>query len=510
MKTLFTLLLLAAGIAPASAQYQTPGTGVRWTLAQLAAATGSNVASTGPGQYAIAGNLRLRATDTLVISTNATVRIASLAEINIDGVLLVNPPDSVKFTAQTSTAPFHSFWFSATSNAVLRKTIVEYGGGLKTVDAGLLLDSCVVRYQVARIGTVNTNSGAINISGGAPRILNSLIYGNARSAIASPSNRPTAPIIRNCVIRDNNTENGNYPQINLGIGGATPTVITGNRVIGRYNMAGGIAISNLLGTAAVTDVEIRRNYVANNRYGIAVLGSNITSRIVRNIVENNNTNPNANTGGSGLNFQGGATNTGVVSRNILRGNLWGVTMLRTSTTSAAPGPTVSFGDVSSPDSLNVGLNLIYNNGNGGQVYDFYLNMPDNVMAQNNDWGSSSAAVIESHIVHQVDQPSLGLLSFQPFRQTIVSSSRQGSAQLLGLGLGLYPNPAREQLLLRLEAAGPATVQLRDAQGRVALRRVLTPAEGHLRVPVSGLAAGLYTVEVEQQGRRATAKVAIGE
>src|SRR6476661_5178333 len=506
MRKLLTLLLLATGLTPALAQYQTPGTGVRWTLSQLAAAPGSNVASTGPADYTIAGNLRLRATDTLIINTNATVRIASLAEINIDGVLVVNPPDSVKFTAQTSTAPFHSFWFSATSTGLLRKTIVEYGGGIKTVDAAFVLDSCVVRHQVARIGTVNTNSGALNLSGGAPRILNSRIYGNARSAIASPSNRATSPIIRFCIIQNNTTENANYPQINLGIGGATPIVIEGNRVLGRYNMAGGIAISNLLGSSAATAVEIRRNYVANNRYGIAIVGANINSRIVRNVVENNNTNANANTGGSGLNFQGNASNTGVVSRNILRGNLWGVTMLRTSTTSTNPGPTVSFGDLSSPDSLNVGLNLIYNNGNGGQVYDYYLNMPDNVMAQNNDWGSSSAAVIESHVVHQVDQPALGLLNYQPFRQTVLAARTEAAA----LGLSVYPNPVRDMLTLDLAAAGPATLRLRDALGREARHCTATPLAGKIQLSVNGLPAGLYTLEVEQSGRRSTAKVAVGE
>jgi hypothetical protein len=505
MKTLLFLLLAALSIAPASAQFQTPGTGVRWTLAQLAAATGSNVSSTGPNTFAIAGNLRLSPTDTLVINTNATVRIASLAEINVDGVLLVNPRDSVKFTAQTSTAPFHSFWFSTTSaGSQLRKTIVEYGGGIKTVDVSLVLDSCVVRNQVARIGTVNTNSGAINISGAIPRITNCRIYDNARAGIASPSNRNTSPIIRNCIIRNNDTENGNYPQINLGIGGATPIIIEDCRVTGRYNMAGGVAISNLLGSAGITEVQIRRNYIANNRYGIAIVGSNISSKITRNVIESNNTNPNANTGGSGINFQGGATSTGVVSRNVLRGNLWGVTMLRSA--AANPGPAISFGDLSSPDSLNVGRNLIYNNGNGGQVYDFYLNMADNIMAQNNDWGSSSAAVIESHVVHQVDQPALGLLTFQPFRQTVLATRNEAAM----LGLSVYPNPTRDVLTLNLATPGPATIRLRDGLGRTVRSSVAAPVSGRLALSVSGLTAGLYVVEVEQLGRVATAKVAIGE
>jgi hypothetical protein len=510
MKTVLLCLLLALLGAPAHAQFQTPGTGVRWTLAQLAAAPGSNVVLSSPGVYAVNGNLRLSPTDTLTINTNATLRLASLAQMNIDGVLLVNPRDSVKITAQVSTAPFHSFWFSATSQGSrLRKTIVEYGGGIKTVDCDLLLDSCVVRYQVARIGTVNTNSGAISPSGGVPRILNCRIYDNARSGVLTPANRNTSPIIRNCVFRNNDTENANYPQINLGIGGATPIVIEGCRVTGGpYNMAGGMSVSNLLGSSGTTQVLIRQNRIANNRYGLALLGSGITAVVTRNVIENNNINPNANTGGSGINLQGGATLTGVASRNILRGNLWGVTVLRTSSTSTNPGPTMSFGDASSTDSLNVGRNLLYGNGNGGQVYDFYLNMPDNMLAQNNDWGTNSLAVVESHVVHQVDQPALGLLNFQPIRQTVVVTATR--ADFNQLPISAYPSPVRDALTVGLPASAPAAVRLRDALGRLVYAASQTPASGKLTVPVANLAPGLYVLEVTQQGQTTTAKVAVGE
>lgn len=207
-------------------------------------------------------------------------------------------------------------------------------------------------------------------------------------------------------------------------------------------------------------MRIRQNRIANNRYGLALLGAGITATVTRNIIENNNINPNANTGGSGINLQGGATLTGVASRNVLRGNLWGVTVLRSSTTT--PGPTMSFGDISSSDSLNVGLNQFYNNGNGGQVYDFYLNMPDNMLAQNNDWGTNSAAVAESHIVHQVDQPTLGLLNFMPMRATAVLAARPAASPL---ALATYPNPVRDALTLRLPAGAPAALSLRNALDR---------------------------------------------
>jgi hypothetical protein len=507
MKNYFPLLALALllGLAqPAQAQFQTPGTGLRWTLAQLAAAPGSNVTNPAPGTYHLNGDLRLSPTDTLSITTNATLRLASLAHINVDGVLLVNPPDSVKITAQTSTAPFHSFWFSATSNGShLRKTIVEYGGGIKTVDCSLVLDSCVVRYQAASINGTSTNSGALNISGGIPRFSNCRIYDNARAGIASPANRNTSPVITNCIFRNNDTENANTPQINLGIGGATPILIKGCRITGSHNNAGGIAISNLLGSAGTTQAEIRGNYIANNRYGIAVTGSGIAVVITRNTIENNNTNPNALTGGSGINMQGGATLSGVVSRNVIRGNLWGVTMLRSS--AANPGPTVSFGNVSSTDSLNVGLNRLSNNSNGGQVYDFYLNMADNILAQNNDWGTTSASVIESHVVHQVDQPALGLLSFQPFWVPTATAAKAAPA----LTLSCYPNPAGEVLTLQLPANAPAALSLRDALGRLVRSSTLVPVQGRATLPLAGLAPGLYLVEVKQQGQVATAKVEIG-
>jgi hypothetical protein len=505
-KLLLSSLLVLAGTS-AFAQFQTPGTGVRWTLTQLAAAPGSNVVLTSPNTYTVGGNLRLSPTDTLTISTNATLRLASLAQINVDGVLLVNPRDSVKITAQVTSAPFHSLAFSATSQGSrLRKTIVEYGGGIRILDNDLLLDSCVVRYQVSRIGTVNTNSGAISPSGGAPRILNCRIYANARSGVLSPANRNTSPVIRDCIFRNNGTENGNYPQINLGIGGITPIIIERCRVIGGpYNMAGGVSVSNLLGASGTTTAHIRQNRIANNRYGIALLGAGITATITRNVIENNNINPNANTGGSGINLQGGATLTGIASRNVLRGNLWGVTVLRSP--AANPGPTMSFGDVSSTDSLNVGLNQLYNNGNGGQVYDFYLNTPDNMLAQNNDWGTNLAAVAESHIVHQVDQPALGLLNFMPMRPTTVLAARTAPSPL---DIATYPNPVRSALTLQLPTNTPATLSLRNALGQVVYTAEPTPSNGQLTVPVGQLPKGLYVLTVKQQAQTATAKVMVGE
>ncbi|UOQ73905.1 T9SS type A sorting domain-containing protein [Hymenobacter cellulosilyticus] len=456
------------------------------------------------GTVQVNDTIRLSARDTLDIRSNATIKMASLALFYVDGVLLINPRDSVKITAVDPTKPFQGFWFSATSEGSrLRKTVVEYGGGIKVVDASLELDSCVVRYQVASIGTKATNSGAISLSGGTPRITNCRIYGNARSGILSPSNRPTSPIIRNNVLVANSTENGNWPQINLGIGGTTPIIIQGNLVVGRYLMAGGISISNLLGTSAVSQVQIRRNIVRNNRFGVAIVGGNITSYITQNVITDNNINPNAQTGGSGLNFNGTATQVGVVSRNIVRRNLYGVTLQRSSTT--AQPPRISFGNLASTDSTDVGLNLLADNGNGGQVYDIYNNTPASITAENNDWGTSSAAEIEAHIFHQPDNVALGLVDYLPFRSTVLAA--QPAEQKLHLAV--YPNPASGFITFELsKSAAAAELCVLDLTGRVVATYAAKPVNGRLVCSTQALAPGLYTYQLTQESATATGKFAV--
>lgn len=487
----------------AHAQYSTPGTGQRYTLTQLAAASGGYVTRTA-GAWLINDTIRLAATDTLRINTNELIRAADRVQVLIDGVLQVTPPDSVVFTAQNAGAPWVGLSLSGTSTgSVLRHTVVERSGGLRVLDANVELTDCVLRYNVSTIGTRLINSGALSLSGNRALIQRCRFVRNARAGINSPSNRPTSPIIEDCTFLENDTENGNYPQINLGTGNPTfPIQIEGCTVIGNpaTNMAGGIGVSNLLGGTAVTTVIIRRNTVRNNRYGIAVIGANITSYVTGNVVENNNTNPNAQTGGSGLNFQGNQTQTGVVSRNVLRGNLWGVTLLRTGT---AGGPVVSFGNISSRDTTDVGLNRLAGNGNGGQTYDFYNNTPDAVKAENNDWGTATASLIEAHIFHQPDQANLGLVDFQPFRQPLGTHNRRSAA-----APSVYPNPAHAAVTFKLIGASPARVLLHDAAGHLVLNELLQPLGGQAVLRAPQLRPGLYWYQLTQADVVSTGKLMI--
>ncbi|KAA9325276.1 T9SS type A sorting domain-containing protein [Hymenobacter busanensis] len=497
------LLLLGLSLSHSFAQFQTAGTNRRYTLAQLAAASGGYVTQVGTG-WQINDTIRLAATDTLSITTNETIRLAAAALVYVDGTLLINPPDSVKFTAINTATPWHSFTFSTTGSASrLRKTVIEYCAGVRLISSDIQLFNCEIRRCVPTINGRLIGSGALNASSSSPLIQGCRFVRNARSAIASPANGGASPTIRNCQFLLNNVENGNYPQINLGPGNPAQTILIQNcLVVGNVstNVGGGIGLSNLLGSGGVTKAEVRGNIIRNNRYGITVTGSNYNTLITRNLIQDNNTNPNAATGGSGINFTGN-TQTGVVSRNVISGNLWGVTMVKSGTTTN--GMLISFGDATSTDSTNVGRNRLVNNGNGGTIYDFYNNAPDALKAENNDWGTNVAATVEAHIVHNPDNATLGLVDYQPFLTPLAARTAAP------LTAALYPNPARNQATLQLPAAGRVHVALRDVAGRLVREADVTATpDGRAVLVLAGLKPGLYVYQAEQNGRLASGRLAV--
>ena len=107
-------------------------------------------------------------------------------------------------------------------------------------------------------------------------------------------------------------------------------------------------------------------------------------------------------GGSGISIYGMTTNNkAILRRNVITGNLWGIT--------AIYQHDIDMGTVD-----NWGYNDIHDNGNGGAVYDLYNNSACDLMAVGNKWGSADYDEIESHIYHQHDDPSLGLVTFYPY------------------------------------------------------------------------------------------------
>lgn len=324
LKSLLELLILMLAVSGVYADYNTPGTGKVWTLDSLVQNSAGAVTFSG-GEYFFNTNIFLANSDTLKILSNATVKVGSALLFNVYGTLIINPPDSVKFTAIDTNSKYMGFRLDSLSDAsVMKRLIFEHANSIYFFYSNALLDSSIVRYNTYS-GT-GARSGAVYMFQSNPTIRSCKIYGNYRSAIGSGSgsNIFSSPIILNNLIYGNSTANGNYPQINLGGSGQNSIIIRGNTFLRASTNAGAMAFSPVGGS--IPSLIVENNIIKNNRYGITVTGG-VTANINNNIIDSCNTQGNPALGGSGLNFTGGWTSSTVIcTRNTIRWNLWGVTI----------------------------------------------------------------------------------------------------------------------------------------------------------------------------------------
>ena len=290
------------------------------------------------------------------------------------------------------------------------------------------------------------------------------------------------------------------PQINLGTSGSGTTLIKGNTITGLYNNTGGIATLPI----GALSIRIENNIIKFNRYGIAIGNVNTIAVITGNVIDSNNINPNANTGGSGINFNGNSTLTAIVSRNYIRGNLWGITIQ----VSAKP----NIGNLNNNDTTDDGRNTIYGNVHNDSTFDLYNNTPDSISAQNNYWGTANLDTIEAHIFHKPDNPALGFVNYLP-----VLSDPIGIIQLsnqIPSSFKLYnafPNPFNPVTKIKFDIPTPFSPPFQkgrnerssggfvrliiyDINGRevkTLLYKYLTPGKYEVLWNASGFASGIY-------------------
>ncbi len=398
-KTLIIFVILfSSGIF---ADYSTPNTGRNWNLDSLVAFSGGAVTFSS-GSYLVNQIVNVLNSDTLKILSNTTVKLAQSVSLNFTGTLIVNPPDSMKFTSIDTNLIFQEVRIDNSAASSLRNMIFEYSyNGLRMLNCSPLIDVCTFRYNCKGNTTTSTAISLFNCNS---VISNCKIYRNYRVGIAGGSNIANAPQILNNQIYENDLSNGNVPQISLGQSGSGTVIIRGNVITGLAILSGGIAalpIGNLT-------VRIENNIIKKNRYGIALNGA-VNAIIRNNVIDSNNIQGIPLQGGSGLNFIGSGI-TALVSKNIIRGNLWGVTLQ----SSAAP----VFGDQTIADTNYEGKNQIYNNSNSGRFYDFYNNTALPIKAENNYWGTTIVDSVEAHIFHQPDSAALGFVDYLPLWTTV--------------------------------------------------------------------------------------------
>ena len=410
MKNLLLILtVLSSNLFP---QYTTPNTGVNWNLDSLVLYSSGVVVGAFPN-YQINNNIIVAANDELNILPGSKVTFTTAAAgIEVNGIFkaIGTSVDSIVFTStvEDSTGFYVGFRFNANPNSnvsQIKYAQIFYADyGLRCVDASPILSNSYL-YKCGR-GVQLSSSNAIikdNV------IEKSYEYGITMTLSSSPL------IEGNHLIKNNTKATSAMNQISIGLQGNNSPIIRNNIIEGGESIpTGGISLW-VNGSTAFSNAIIEGNQIFNNSFGITLYSTSngIINAIVRdNIIYNNNINPNVMVSGSGINVNGSPTNQPIITRNTIYGNWWGITIQNGSTVQAGPQPNI--GNVENSDTTDDGMNIIYGNVQGSNVYDLYNNCTNDIYAQNNDWRVYDSLSIEDHIFHQADNSLHGLVRFIPF------------------------------------------------------------------------------------------------
>lgn len=498
-KSLFAILFMIAGLI--QAQFITPGTGVNWTMDDLVANSGGVVVLTPENTYQISEDLTIAATDTLSVFQSAVINVNQAVLITIGGVLFTDLDDNDLLTVKSANEGefFKGLKFDNSPGSILNKVDFYFAGGIKLVSSQVVFSNC--RFEGFNLGNC---SGTIDLFQSHPQIYACTFQNNAGPAVLSSANGASSPQIIYCIINGNVTSNSNMPQINLGTSGADSIRISGCWITGNTGLTqvGGIAITTLAGGSLKAVIE--ENIIIGNRYGITQYGNNIGSVIKNNEILNNNTQGDPMLGGSGINFYGNSTNQSLVSGNLIKGNLWGITIQN----AAMPNLGQLEGSI-----INPGMNSFYDNGNSGEIYDLYNNTPNPIMAEYNDWGTMNPDSVEMHVFHQPDNPALGFVDYLPLYDDIVP----GIAEIhpkkpLVFIQNICPNPASNEVLITLNpeiiVSGNLLVEILSVDGKIFLSENLLPSTNTIHLPVNILPEGFYFVRIKYDGMVEAKKILI--
>lgn len=398
MKNCIYTILLCCCTWLCGAQIVSPGTGERITFQDLTTHPSGAVTTSAAGFYHVSQSLTLTAGDTLVVDANLQqVTFAAGLTVQVNGVVLCEPRDNKALfqgTRQTESQNLVAFRFE--SPAVAEVSYIHFDSC-----KNILLNECNAWFDHCEFS--HFDDKVFNYMSCNPTFQNSYFHNNQASAIASPANFKGSPRILNNYFYNNVLENSNTPQINLGPGDVDTIYIIGNHVEGvASTMSGGVGIANMM-SLGNTCAIVRNNLVEHNRYGYTQNGNNVYALIEDNQFLNNDLEVNPNNGGSGISVYGYSTTCAAkVRRNLITGNLWGVT--------AIYYHAVDMGTAEDP-----GGNVIYNNGNGGVTYALFNNAFSPMSAVGNYWGNNTETFAEEVIFHYPDQPAnnLGVVTYSP-------------------------------------------------------------------------------------------------
>jgi hypothetical protein len=468
-----------------NAQFTTPNNGTSYTLTSLSAAAPTVLVKNGL-EYTLTADLTLSATDKLLINEDATLKVNSGIAIYIYGEYKTTA-GNFTITASTIGSPYRGIRFEEGSVAEMKNTRVEYGGGVRVLTTGFLMDNCILYKNNNSLsgstGSLASSAALALFQGGGHVVKNSQFLENSRAGINSGASGAVSIDIINNYFYGNNTDNGNYPQINMGPAGVDSTRVINNQIIGNRTIlrAGGISVSGLLG--GTNRFRIEGNTVRDNRYGITHQGAGSSGIIKNNIIENNNVENNPNLGGSGISLTG--TQKVIVRNNQIRGNLWGITVLSNAVL-----------DLGTEE--DNGNNIFKNNGNGGTTTALFNNTPNILNAIGNCWREDELSN-DTMVQSVIGSLNPNTVNFKPYKcaETLAVSDVSKSS------MKVYPNPSKNHFFLETESAGNIAIQ--DLSGKVVFSSIVNKGKNEIN---TNLQSGVYVITQQSEGKKSNTKLII--
>ncbi len=442
---LVTICLLSLSFTT-TAQISTPGTGVHWNMDSLVAhypTAINNYLDNGEEFYEISTDIFVARQDTLLIE-NLNLLLGDTAQLETSNAHLVI--DNVQISGlESDTFPR---WRVDSSTVSMQGVHFLKGGGISYIDSDFQMDSVTFKQT---LHLENGVGAAVSLFRSRGEISNSTFVETSSAAISSGVNAGIGILVKNSKFLRNNTSNKNTPQLNFGdtAEGDSITII-GCTIIGEQIKAGGIGVLNF--TQKATKVILKKNTIENNRYGITLIGSNITASIQDNIIKGNNIQNKPMLGGSGINLYGDESLVAYIGGNTIEGNLWGLTIQA----SDAEEYVAPIAYLSEPDKEDLPYpttqNSFIENGNNGVIYALYNTNDDTIYARENYWNATDSAAIEDMIYHRNDDSNLGLVIYDDF---LLENPDSTSVSTVPVAydkvkkLTLYPNPQQQGLPINI-------------------------------------------------------------
>lgn len=391
--------------------FESAGDGTRYTFTMLSGIGGSGV-TVESGDFVVSRDFEIVANDYLVLGSGEVVKLKTGVEITVEGTIEFTPVSRATVTRYDDQSQPKSIYMTGEGSGGAFSNVTFIDVPLRVyVQSPLTIQDCEFKY-------ITTTNSAITLGTTSQvTVTNCRFIENYYPAISGGSNIATPLLFKNNYLYKNTTSAGNRPQVNVTVGGNGAVEISGNEIIGpaEVTQSGGIAVSNLLGLSGTNKVLINDNKVRDCRYGITTNG--VMDVVVSgNELRDNKYESNAMNGGSGVSiYNTGGGQKMVLTRNIITGHLWGITVI--GSVPNGTGPVINMGYNVAGSDYNIGENVLSNNGNGGVLYDLYNNSPLDMYAMNNTWGSvdQTEAEIEKVITHKNDIATLGEVTFMPSR-----------------------------------------------------------------------------------------------